>query len=44
MKTFGYRRVFYSAADGSGTLGTGIFAVGDDVKRYIVTRLRALAS
>lgn len=43
VKTIGYRRVFYSAADGSGALGTGIFAVGDDVKRYVVTRLSALA-
>ena len=38
-----YRRVFYSAADGSGALGTGIFAVDNGVKRYIVTRLRELA-
>lgn len=37
-----YQRVFYSAASASGDLGTGIFDVGDDVKRYIVTRLQAL--
>src|SRR5690242_17698949 len=37
-----YRRVIYSAADRSGGLGTGIFDVGDDVKRYIVDGLRAL--
>ena len=36
-----YARVFYSAgADGG--LGTGIFTVADDVKAYIVDRLRAL--
>jgi hypothetical protein len=39
-----YRRLVYSAADGSGRLGTGIFEVGDDVKAYIVQRLRGLAS
>jgi hypothetical protein len=38
----GYRRVVYSAADESGRLGTGIFEVGDDVKAYIVERLRGL--
>jgi hypothetical protein len=38
----GYERVIYSAADDSGALGTGIFDVGDDVKRYIVSGLRAL--
>jgi hypothetical protein len=38
-----YQRVFYSAADGSGALGTGIFAVDSAVKRYIVARLRELA-
>lgn len=37
-----YRRVFYSAADARGALGTGIFAVGEDVKEYVVTRLRGL--
>ena len=37
-----YQRVIYSAADDSGALGTGIFDVGDDVKRYIVDGLRAL--
>ena len=38
----GYRRIVYSAADGSGQLGTGIFDVGDDVRAYIVERLRGL--
>lgn len=38
-----YQRVFYSAdADDPELLGTGIFRVGDDVRRYVVTRLRAL--
>ena len=36
-----YARVFYSA-DAAGGLGTGIFTVADDVKAYIVERLRAL--
>jgi hypothetical protein len=38
----GYQRIVYSAADGSGGLGTGIFEVGDDVKAYIVEQLRRL--
>jgi hypothetical protein len=42
LATGRYRRVFYSAADDSGALGTGIFVVGDDVKRYIVDGLRGL--
>ena len=37
-----YERVIYSAA-ADGGLGTGIFSVGDDVKRYIVDELRKLA-
>ena len=37
-----YQRVFYSAANADGDLGTGIFQVGDDVKRYIVAELRKL--
>lgn len=38
-----YQRVFYSAdADDPELLGTGIFRVGDDVRRYVVTRIRAL--
>jgi hypothetical protein len=43
LATGRYQRLIYSAADDSGALGTGIFEVGDDVKRYIVTGLRALA-
>lgn len=39
----GYRRIIYSAADETGALGTGIFDVGEDVKQYIVRRLRAQA-
>jgi hypothetical protein len=38
----GYRRVIYSAANPQGDLGTGIFQVGEDVKRYIVEQLRGL--
>jgi hypothetical protein len=36
-----YARVFYSA-DADGGLGTGIFQVAQDVKTYIVDKLRAL--
>ena len=36
-----YARVFYSA-EADGGLGTGIFAVADDVKAYIIDKLRAL--
>jgi hypothetical protein len=38
-----YDAIVYSASDESGALGTGIFRVGDDVKRYIVDELRRLA-
>jgi hypothetical protein len=38
-----YVRVIYSAANEDGDLGTGIFEVADDVKRYIVSGLRRLA-
>ena len=37
-----YERVVYSAANDEGDLGTGIFEVADDVKRYIVSGLRRL--
>jgi hypothetical protein len=37
-----YKRLIYSAANSDGDLGTGIFNVGDDVKRYIVAELRKL--
>ncbi len=42
LATGGYQRVVYSAANADGDLGTGIFEVGDDVKRYIVDGLRKL--
>jgi hypothetical protein len=39
-----YRRVYYSSAPGDpDLLGTGIFNVGEDVRRYIVARLHELA-
>jgi hypothetical protein len=44
VKSHGYTRVFYNAADASGGLGTRIFSVGDDVKDYIVAQLRTLAT
>jgi hypothetical protein len=43
LATGRYGRVVYSAANDDGELGTGIFEVGDDVKRYIVSGLRKLA-
>jgi hypothetical protein len=39
-----YRRIMYSAENSNGDLGTGIFNVGEDVKNYIVGRLRAIQS
>jgi hypothetical protein len=42
LATGRYGRVIYSAADEAGQLGTGIFKVGDEVKRYIVSGLRDL--
>jgi hypothetical protein len=44
LATGRYQRVYYSAADSSGQLGTGIFEVHPDVKHYIVERLKSLAS
>jgi hypothetical protein len=44
LATGRYRRVVFSAApQDPDLLGTGIFEVGDDVRRHIVARLRALA-
>jgi len=37
-----YERIIYSAANANGDLGTSIFHVGDDVKQYIVSRLKAM--
>jgi hypothetical protein len=37
-----YKRIMYSAANANGDLGTRIFNPGDDVKKYIVERLRAI--
>jgi hypothetical protein len=39
-----YRRLFYSAANSDGDLGTGIFDVGSDVKRYIVAGLKGFGT
>jgi hypothetical protein len=38
-----YERIFYSAADETGRLGTGIFDVATDVKEYIVSQLKGLS-
>jgi hypothetical protein len=43
LATGRYRRVIYSAHNDAGDLGTGIFSVSDDVKRYIVSGLQRLA-
>jgi hypothetical protein len=37
-----YSRIIYSAANANGDLGTSIFHVGNDVKEYIVNRLKSL--
>jgi hypothetical protein len=39
-----YGRIIYSAENAGGDLGTGIFKVSDDVKRYIVDGLRRFAT
>jgi hypothetical protein len=44
LKTGRYRRIVYSAADSSGSLGTGIFTVGREVAEYIVSGLRAVVA
>lgn len=38
----GYERIIYSAANANGDLGTAIFHVADEVKKYIVGQLRGL--
>ncbi len=42
LETGRYQRVFYSAANTRGELGTGIFDVGSDVKSYITQQLKSL--
>lgn len=37
-----YQRLFYSAANAAGDLGTGIFDVHPDVKSYITERLKRI--
>jgi hypothetical protein len=37
-----YKRVFYSAESDGKTLGTSIFVVNEDVKKYIVSELQKL--
>jgi hypothetical protein len=44
LATGRYRQVIYSAANDAGDLGTGIFTVDDEVKRYIVDGLRRLGT
>jgi hypothetical protein len=36
------KRIFYNSKSDAGDLGYGIFQTGDDVRRYIVAKLRAL--
>ena len=44
VATGSYSRIIYSAENAAGDLGTGIFQVSGDVKRYIVEGLRQLAT
>jgi acetyl esterase/lipase len=45
LATGRYQRVLFSAApDDPDLLGTGIFHVGQDVRRYVVAQLRALGA
>jgi hypothetical protein len=45
LATGRYRRLYYSASpDDPDLLGTGIFTVGEDVRRYIVSQLQGLAA
>jgi hypothetical protein len=44
LATGRYDRVYYSAADGGGGLGTGIFQVAEEVKHYITARLAHLGT
>ena len=45
LATGQYRRLFYSAdARDPDLLGTGIFDVGEDVRRHVVARLKALGN
>jgi hypothetical protein len=39
-----FTRLYYSVGDDPDDLGTGIFTVGPDVRRYIVAGLRALGT
>jgi len=40
LETGRYRRVFYSATNSEGELGSGTFEIGADVKAYIIAELR----
>jgi len=42
IRTYGYKRVYYSAQTPNGLLGTSIFKVGDDVISYITSQIKAL--
>lgn len=44
IATGNYDKIKYSASDKSGNLGTSIFEVGDDVKKYIVDQIRKLGT
>ena len=44
LATGKYEQVVYSAGAADGDLGTGIFQVGEDVRRHIVAQLQALAT
>ena len=42
IQTYGYKKVYYSAATPNGLLGTSIFQVGMDVREYITNQIRTL--
>ncbi len=44
LETGRYQRVFYSATNEEGELGSGIFEIGADVKAYIVAELRRVVA
>lgn len=39
VEKHGYERIFYSAGNEGGLIGTGIFYVGQDVRKYITKKL-----
>lgn len=42
IKKFGYTKIYYSASEPNGPLGTSIFQIGDDVRSYITEQIHNL--